>query len=199
MIENAGRFQAALEGFDAANAEDPNKEIVDGKEVPSALVYGHRMTARLEKFSPDASEALRLACRAQHLKRWVIPRKDFPEGVKGYNQWRRAMAVFHAEEAGKIMLAVGYDADLIARTKTIIRKEGRTKDPDVQVLEDVACLVFVEHYFSDFAVKYEYDDEKLVDIVRKTLRKMSPAAHASAGQIPMPEREQSIVGRAVAG
>ena len=186
-----------MDGFDAANTEDPNLELVDGKEVPAALVYGHRMTARQAEYQPDASEELQLACRAQHLQRWVIPRSDFEEGIKGYNQWRRAMALFHADKAGEIMRGVGYGEATIERTQTIIRKEGRVKDPDSQALEDIACLVFIEHYFVEFGKKYAYDDDKLVDIVKKTLRKMSPKAHQAAGGIPLPERETGVVTRAV--
>lgn len=197
MPENSERYHAAIEKFDAANGEDPNLENVDGKDVPAALIYGHRMSARQEIYEPDASEELQLACRAQHLQRWVIPRSDYPEGIKGYNQWRRAMAVFHAEKAGEIMREVGYEEPTIERVQTILRKEGRLNDPEVQALEDIACLVFVEHYFVAFGDKFNYDDDKLVDIVKKTLRKMSPKAHASAGGISLPERHTQVIGRAV--
>ena len=189
--------QAALEQFDFANAEDPNAETVNGETLPSALVYGHRMSRRLDDFAPDASEEVKLAARAQHLRRWTIQRSDFPQGIKGYNQWRRAMALFHAEKAGEILREVGYEKPLVSRVQTLLRRERRTSDAEVQQLEDVACLVFLEHYFANFAKKFNYDDDKLVDIVRKTWRKMSPQAHEAALAIALPPREQHVVARAL--
>lgn len=194
------RFQAALEKFDAANAEDPHMESVDGKQAPSARIYGHRMTEMLDHFAPDASEELKLAIRAQHLMRWVIPRGDFPEGLKGYNKWRRAQQLFHAEKAGEILEEAGYEEPAISRVQFLLRKEKRTTDAEAQTLEDVASLVFIAHYFKPFVDKYtQYDEEKLVDIVQKTWRKMSPQAHEAALKVSLPEREQALVVRAVSG
>jgi hypothetical protein len=193
------RFQTALERFDAANAADPNREVVDGVAHPSALLYGQRMTRRLEQFQPDASEALRLAVRAQHLCRWVIPRGAYAEGVKGYNLWRRAMQLFHAEKAGEILGALGYGEERVARVQFLLRKERRTQDAEAQTLEDIAGLVFLEHYFAAFIEQHAYDDAKLMDIVRKTWRKLSPQAHAAAAALQLPPRAQAIVVAALAG
>ena len=193
------RFEKALAAIDAANAEDPGTERVDGGDVPAALVYGQRMSKRLEVLRPDASEALKIAARAQHIRRWVIPRSDFPEGVKGYNQWRVAMAQFHADTTGEILEGLGYDTELIERVKTIVRKLRRTADPEVQTLEDVAALVFLEYYFTPFVDKFQYDDAKLVDIVQKTWRKMSGEGHAAAGALNLPEREGRLVRMALEG
>lgn len=197
METNSDQFNAALEQFDSANAEDPNTEILDGESRPSALVYGHRMSARLGEFAPHASEELKLAARAQHLRRWAIPRADFPEGIKGYNQWRRAMALFHAEKAGEILRKTGYEESIVSRVQTLLRRERRTSDSEVQMLEDVACLVFLEHYFADFGKKFNYDDDKLIDIVRKTWRKMSPQAHEAALTLTLPPHQQTVVARAL--
>jgi len=192
-------LKQALERFDAANAEDPNRELVDGKEVPSALIYGHRMSRTLDWFNPEATDELKLAVRAQHLKRWAIPRSDFPEGIKGYNQWRKAMATYHAEEAGSILRSVGLSDEAVERVQVLVRKEGRTRDADAQQVEDVACLVFLEYYFEPFVDKFNYDDAKLIDIVQKTWRKMSDQAHQAATKLNLPEREAGIVTRALAG
>lgn len=199
MAFDRNRFEAALARFDAANGEDPNTEWVDGAEQPAARVYGQRMSRRLEVFQPEASEELKLAIRAQHLRRWAIPRKDYPEGLKGYNQWRRAMVVFHAEQAGEILRELGYDEPQISRVQFLLRKEKRTSDAEAQTLEDTASLVFLEHYFAPFVDKYDYDDAKVIDIVQKTWRKMSPAAHEAATKLPLPEREAGLVGRALEG
>ena len=198
MTADQARFEAALAAFDAANGEDPNQEVVRGESVPSALIYGRRMSETLDRLAPEASEELKLAIRAQHLRRWAIPRDRYPEGIKGYNQWRRAMALFHAETAGEILQELGYPGEQIGRVQFLLRKEGRTRDAEAQQLEDVASLVFLEHYFSDFIEKYNYDDEKVIDIVRKTWRKMSPQAHEAALKIALPPREQDLVGRALA-
>ena len=191
------RFEKALARFDAANAQDPNLEPFEGGRQPAALLYGRRMTASLERFVQDASEDLRLAVRAQHLQRWVLPRTNYPEGIKGYNQWRRAMAQFHAEKAGEILREVGYEESRIERVKKLIRKDGRLRDNEAQRVEDVACLVFLEHYFAPFAEKYT--DEKLVDIVQKTWQKMSPEAHEAALKLKLGAREHAIVVKALGG
>ena len=77
-------FDRAIALFDAANAEDPNSETADGKAWPKELLYAHRMGEMQERFAPDASEAVRLACRAQHIQRWKIPRRDYPMTPEGY-------------------------------------------------------------------------------------------------------------------
>lgn len=181
------RFDRAVAAIDAANAEDPN-----GKE----LIYGQRMTARLERFDPDASEELALAVRAQHICRWKIARADYPEGRTGYKRWRSDLAKLHAEITGAIVLDAGYDDAFAARVGDLLQKKRLAHDPEVQTLEDVACLVFLEHYFDDFAGKH--DDDKVVDIVRKTWRKMSDRGHAAAAEIALPEHLATIVARATA-
>ncbi|MGJ0505875.1 MAG: DUF4202 domain-containing protein [Methylocystis sp.] len=186
---------ATLAAIDAANAEDPRK--VDGRAFET--LYAERMSARLASIYPEASDLLKIAARAQHLRRWDIARGDYPEGRRGYNDWRRACRVHHATLAGEIMRANGYDEDVIAHVGALIRKEQLKKDPESQALENVAAVVFLEHYFEDFLVKYEgYDDDKIVDILGKTLCKMSPKGHAAALALPLPERARTLVAAAVA-
>jgi hypothetical protein len=67
MITNTARFQQAIEKFDAANAQDPNQEMSAGKSYPKELLYAQRMTAMLDRFAADASEAVQLAVRCQHI------------------------------------------------------------------------------------------------------------------------------------
>ena len=196
MPDREDRFQAAIARFDAANSEDPNVEPVGGVTRPGALVYGQRMTERLNRFASGASEALRLAARAQHLQRWTIPRTRFPEGRKGYHEWRTALARFHADSAAAILRDVGYEEPVVARVQFLLRKEKLKLDAEVQVLEDVACLVFLEHYAQGFAGKHPED--KVVDIVRKTWRKMSPAGQRAALALRLPAPVAGIVERALA-
>ena len=190
-------FLQALARIDAANAEDPNAEDENGAARPRELLYAERMSARLATLLPDASEALRLACRCHHLRRWEIPRASYPMDKKGYYQWRTTLGRFHAETAARILRETGYDAATIARVEAVVRKEKRTSDADTQALEDVAALVFLEHYFAAFAAKH--DDDKLVVIVRKTWQKMSPRGHDVAAALAgsLPDRLQRIVAAAL--
>ena len=172
------RLEEAYRRFDRANAEDPNVEEVDGRPMPKELIYGQRMSARLDAFAPEAPEVVKLAARAQHIRRWEVPRESYPEGRAGYLKWRTDLYKRHGDIAGKIMKDVGYDDSAIERVQTLLRKRGLKTDPDVQLLEDVICLVFLEHYFHDFAKKHE--EEKLIPIVQKTWNKMTDRGHAAA-------------------
>ena len=175
------RFDAAIAQFDAANAEDPNRETVDGRMRPKELVYAERMTAMLARIDPDASEALRLAARCQHIERWKIPRIEYPMTRAGYQQWRTRLRDFHADRARAILRDAGYDDATIGRVRALIRKEGLKTDAEAQALEDIVALVFFESYLGDFVAKHAgYDDAKFVDILRKTARKMSAQGRAAA-------------------
>ncbi len=196
MTFDSARFQQAIARFDAANGADPNRESWQGIEHPKELLYSQRMTGWLERFAPDASEALRLAVAAQHICRWTIARGDFPEGKAGYKEWRTTLARFHAETAGAILVEVGYDTETVRRVQRLIRKEQLKRDAEAQCLEDVACLVFLESYFADFAQKH--DEAKLVDILQKTWKKMSPAGHAAALELALPEGARALVEKALA-
>jgi len=189
------RLDDALSGFDAANAEDPNTETVNEQLVPKELVYGQRMSVRLTAFAPDASETVQLAARAQHIRRWEVPRDSYPDGRAGYLKWRTDLYKRHGEIAGAIMKDVGYDADAIERVKTLLRKRGLKTDPDVQLLEDVICLVFLEHYFHDFAQKHE--EEKLIPIVQKTWKKMTAEAHQAALQLDYAPEDLALIRKAL--
>ncbi len=190
------RFRRAVERFDAANGEDPNRELADGVEQPKELVYARRMTARLDRFRPDAPEAVRLAARCQHIRRWTIPRTDYPAGREGYRRWRTELARFHADTAAAILHDVGYGDEVVARVGSLLRKERLKADPDVQLLEDVICLVFVEHYLAGFAPKH--DEETLAGVLRKTWRKMSEDGRRAALALDLPAALRSLVERAVA-
>lgn len=188
-------FDKAIQRFDAANAEDPNLERVDGKLVPKELIYGQRMSTWLDKLYPEASEALRLAVRAQHLRRWTIPRSTYPMDRRGYLRWRTDLKSYHAEAAADVLAECGYDGGFISIVQSLLRKEGLRDNPDTQALEDTACMVFLEFYFADFAA--QHDDEKVVDIVRKTWAKMSERAHEAALGLSLSADAMALVGRAL--
>jgi len=175
------RFARAIARFDAANAEDPNVEPVDGHPRPKALLYAERLTAMLARYAPEASATLRLAARCQHIQRWKIPRADYPMTRAGYQQWRVRLRDFHAELAGTILREAGYDGATIARVGSLIRKEALKTDAEAQALEDVVDLVFLESYLADFVAEHPgYDEAKFVDILKKTGRKMSARGRAAA-------------------
>ncbi len=178
MNAPSDRFARAIALFDAANAEDPNKETFEGAEYPKEVLYAERMTAWLDKFAPDGSEALKLAARAQHIRRWAIPRSEYPMDRKGYDLWRTTLAKFHGDTAAEILRQVGYDEPTIERVKALLLKERMKLDSEGQTLEDVVCLVFLQYYFAEFAS--HYSEPKLVGIVRKTWKKMSERGHEEA-------------------
>ena len=192
------RFDAVIAAIDAVNAEDPRKITVDGAERPFESVYAERMTETLKQMYPDASELLRIAARAQHIRRWQIPRDTQPTGREGYNKWRVAMRQLHAELVGEIMTKHGYSADDIAAVGSFLRKEALKRVADSQALENVVDVVFLNYYWDDFVAKYpHYDDDKLIDIVGKTLRKMSSHGHAAALALDLPPKTARIVLAAV--
>ncbi|MBI2311298.1 MAG: DUF4202 domain-containing protein [Betaproteobacteria bacterium] len=195
MTATSPRFKTAIERFDAANSEDPHRELVDGQELPRELAYARRMSAWLDRLAPDASEPLRLAARCQHIRRWTVPRNTYPMDREGYHRWRTALYQFHAETAGKILREAGYDDATIARVQALVRKERIKRDPEAQMLEDVVCLVFLENYFSEFAA--HHDEAKLIGIVRKTWRKMSDQGHAAALKLDFPPEILALVGKAL--
>jgi hypothetical protein len=186
------RFTAAIAQFDAANAQDPN--LIAG--VPAELLYARRMTDWLSRLYPQADEVLQLAARAQHIRRWTIPRSSFPMTRMGYHKWRTSLYSFHADTAAEILRQIGYDDATIARVRSLLRKEKLNSDPQMQRLEDIACLVFLENYFADFAPKH--DEEKVIVILRRTWKKMSEHAHAAALQLPLPPEARRLVEKALA-
>ena len=199
MITNAARFQQAIAKFDAANAQDPNQENFQGKTYPKELLYAERMTAMLAQFAPDATEAVQLAARSQHICRWKSPRNAYPMDGVGYKQWRTDLYKFHGETAAAIMREVGYDDDMIARVQALLRKEKLKVNPQTQMLEDVVGLVFLQHYLADFVSKYSrYEEEKLLGILRKTWRKMSDNGHAVALNLDYTPEILAVIQKALA-
>jgi Domain of unknown function (DUF4202) len=195
MIVDLERFNAAIARFDAANADDPTTEVFQGAVYPKELLYARRMTTWLDNLAPNASEALRLAVRCQHIQRWTIPRHTYTMDRHGYLRWRTTLAKFHADTATAILRDVGYDEATIQRVQRLLRKERLKRDPEVQCLEDVICLVFLEHYLAAFAT--QHDEAKVLDILRKTWTKMSARGHEVALTLPMSPEARRLVEQAL--
>ena len=189
------RLNRSLAAIDAANADDPNRLLVRGESRPKELAHAELASEWVEVLCPDASDALRLAARAHHLRRWAIPRSEYPDGRAGYHRWRVALQAHHAREVARILEAEGWDPDTVARVRAIVRKKNLGRDAEVQVLEDALCLVFLETQFHDLAARL--DDEKLIDVTRKTLRKMSPVGVERALALPLDAADRVLLERAM--
>lgn len=185
----------ALAAIDAANRSDPNTIVVDGVERPKELAHAELMTEWIRRLDPEASEAQILAARAHHLRRWTLPRQEFPEGRVGYLRWRAKLKRQHADEVGVILADAGYDHETIERVQQIVRKEGLGRDPQVQVHEDALCLVFLQTQLADVAD--QLGGEKTVEVLRKTARKMSHAGLAAAETLPLPNEARRLLADAL--
>lgn len=190
------QLEKILEAIDQANSADPNQEIEGGIAQPKELLYGRRMSAWLAQLRPEADAALQIAARAQHIRRWEHPREEYPMDRKGYLAWRRGLYTFHAEQVGAIMEANGVDAALIERVSFLLHKKQLHDDADTQALEDAACLVFLEFHIAEFAAKT--DHEKMINIVRKTWRKMSDQGHEFALKLNYTPEVSALIGEALA-
>ena len=190
------RLSAALTAIDAANADDPHTVVVDGVERPKELAHAELMTQWVRTLAPDCSEEQLIAARAHHLRRWSIPRGDYPRDRAGYLRWRTALRRRHTDEVAEIMRRAGYGDGEIARVQAIVGKKGLGRDPDVQVHEDALCLVFLATQFDELAAQVD-DDDKMVEILRKTAGKMSPAGLAAAGTLPLSPAGAALLARAL--
>lgn len=192
----ASRFEEAIRRLDAANAADPNLETVAGQTWPRELLYAHRLYAWVLKLAPDASEALRLAARSQHLCRWMIPRSDYEATRAGYLKWRADLKQFHAQKAREILAGLGYPETIIAQVEALNLKKNFPSDPECRVLEDALCLVFLEHQLAGLSTRSA--PEKMINALRKSWQKMTPRARDIALQLPLGAAEKELVARALA-
>jgi hypothetical protein len=184
--DKSDRFQRAVARFDHANAQDPHQK---------ELLYAQRMSQWLDKLEPNASEPLKLAARSQHIRRWEIPRSSFPMDRPGYLKWRKTLYEFHADKASEILREVGYDDATIARVRSLLRKEKIKLDPEMQTLEDVICLVFLENYFADFS--RDKDEAKMLNIIKRTWLKMSDRGHQAALSLKLADTDLALIRKAL--
>jgi hypothetical protein len=189
------RFAEAVRRFDEANSQDPNSEVAEGVSYPRELLYAQRLTSWVKKLSPDASETLLLASRSQHLCRWEIPRSSYEMTRAGYLRWRAELKEFHAKKSAEILGEVGYPEEIIAQVQELNRKKNLGRDPECQVLEDALCLVTLEFQIEDLIRKT--DAEKMVSILQKTWKKMSPEAHEAALKLSYSEVAKELLAKAL--
>lgn len=188
-------YERARAAIDALHAADPIRSA-EGK--PNELDYADRMEGWVTKLAPEASPILRLAARCQHLERWSVPRGSFPEGRAGYLEWRRSLYVKQANRARGVLVECGVPEPEASEAATWIAKEGLKTNPGTQALEDAACLVFLETIISDFAAAHpDYTETKFIEIIRKTWKKMSPAAHRLAHTISFSPAIAALIQRAL--
>jgi len=192
-FQPSARFEAALHRFNKENSRDPNSE--NGR--PRELLYAQRLTDWVLRLAPDASEALRLAARCQHLCRWEIPRASYPMTRAGYLKWRADLKKFHAQKAGEILRAAGYDDETVRRVQDLNLKKHFPADAETRVLEDALCLVFLKFQFAALAAKT--DDDKMINALQKSWQKMTEAARAEALKLNYSEREKNLLQRALNG
>ncbi len=190
------RLAAALAAIDAANADDPNVITVDGVERPKELAHAELMTRWVRTLDPQCSEEQVLAARAHHLRRWTIPRHSYPDGRSGYLKWRTALKRQHADDVGAVLREAGYDDESVARVQAIVRKQGLGQDHAVQVHEDALCLVFLETQLDELATRM--GDDKTVDILQKTAKKMSPAGLEAVRDLRFSPSASALLDRALA-
>lgn len=191
MLHPKERFEKAIQKIDEYNKKDPNTEYWKGKVYPKEYLYSLRMSEHLDQYQPDASEALKIAARSHHIGRWEIPRSDYPEGKTGYYQWRTTLQGFHAEIVEEILQELEFDTGFIEKVKKIIQKKEIKKDLEVQILEDVICHVFLLYYLEPFAQPHA--EEKVVDILQKTLKKMSAHGKEVAMSLPLTREVASLL------
>lgn len=188
-------FQNASAWIDAENAQDPNSEIFQSKTYPKELLYSNRMYERLMDFYPNASEAVQIASKAQHICRWKVARESYPMDRVGYLKWREDLKKFHAKITAGILEKAGYSQEFIDRVSFLIEKKLLKKDEETQLLEDVICLVFLEHYFDPFV--HKHDREKMKNIILKTWNKMSEAGHQEALKINFSDTNLQLIKEAL--
>ncbi len=196
-VSDVAHFAAAIRRFDEENSRDPNAEMVEGISHPRELLYAKRLSDWVMNLAPTASEELRLAARSQHIGRWLVPRQSYEMTRPGYLRWRSDLKTLHARKAGEILQEVGYGEEIIHRVQELNLKKNFPKDPESRVLEDALCLVFLQYQLADLASRTAED--KIINALQKSWRKMTPAAQAVAAKLPFAPREKALLDRALAG
>jgi hypothetical protein len=192
----------ALELIDAAHKEDPKLIELNGETVPYELHYAQKMTKFLALHTPNANRLLQTAARAQHFRRWEIPRDTYPRTKAGYFAWRTFLKQRQAEQVRQICLDCSYTDEEASKVASLIAKEELKKgegkgDADAQVIEDVACLVFLDDQFDEF--EKGHDEDKIISILQKTWVKMGSRGQELALQLDLGERAKEMIGKALAG
>ena len=189
-------FDSVINRIDEINAEDPNVTVFEGSNFPKELIYSRRMTEMLFQYEEQPSTELQIACRGQHIKRWHIPRSEYPMDRPGYLKWRTMLKLFHGELLSEIMTDEGFDQSSIDQVILLVTKKKLKSDMESKKLEDIACLVFLQYYFAEFAS--QHPEDKIIDIVQKTWIKMTEKGHEMALKLDLGEKELKLVKKALA-
>ena len=193
----SARLRRALARIDEINSADPHHIQIGGEARPKELTHAAMVSAWIERLRPDADDALRLAARGHHVRRWAIPRREYPQGRRGYLRWRQALQELHATTLGEVMTDAGYDPPAIRRAQDLVRKKDLRRDPDAQALEDAVCLVFLETQLVTFRARQA--DDRTADVLRKTWRKMSAQGRTLAVELDLPSNDRQFLLRALEG
>lgn len=188
-------IEKIIAAIDTVNSEDPNKVVVDNEEFPKELIYGQRMTDMLHEYDSDPSLALQIAARGQHIKRWAIPRSEYPMDRKGYLKWRTALKVYHGKLLTELLRQEGGNAELAEKVSDLVTKKRLKNDAETQQLEDVVCLVFLKYYFSEFA--QDHDEDKVISIIKKTWSKMTDKGHEMALNLDYSDSDLTLIKKAL--
>lgn len=191
QIEELPLLERTLNRIDVIHDEDPRAEWHRGSKYPKELLYARRLTTWLTMLVNDPSDELRIAVRAQHLRRWKLARGEFPKDKKGYKAWRKEQQKRHADLCGELMKLMGWKKKEIDRVKALIQKKKLSTDAEAQTVEDVACLDFLMYDLTEFHKKH--GDKKIKDILKKTAAKMSPRARECALGIRHADDLQALV------
>lgn len=189
------KLEKAFTLFDAYNKKSPETILWENQAFPSEYFYALKLYEWVKKLEPQASESLLLASRAQHIGRWEISRKSYPEGRVGYLKWRSDLGKFHAQTASELLKEAGYDVETIKRVREIIQKQRLKTDEDVQTIENALCLVFLQFQFDDLIEKVT--EEKMIDILRKTWGKMSDPGRKHALDLEFSEAGSALIKKAL--
>ncbi|MCY3958228.1 MAG: DUF4202 domain-containing protein [Chloroflexi bacterium] len=189
----SARLRRALACIDEINRADPHQIQVRGESRPKELTHAAMVSAWIERLRPDADDALRIAAHGHHVRRWAIPRAEYPLGRRGYLRWRQALQEIHADTLGEVMTEAGYDTASIERARNLVRKRNLRRDADVQALEDALCLVFLETQLREFRTRQP--DDRVADILRKTWDKMSAEARALAVELDLAPDDRRFLQR----
>lgn len=189
------RYLRAIAAIDAANANDPTRIVVRGDVSPLAQVHGTLAAEWVADLHPDADETWLIAARAHHLRRWELPRSQYETGRAGYLKWKRDQRRRHADDVAVLLADVGYDVATIERVQTLVRRDHLATDPGAQAIEDAACLVFLETQLAEVSTKL--DRAHLIDVLRKTAKKISPVGAAAIERIPLGADERALLAEAL--
>lgn len=185
---------AALAAIDHAHAADPERR----GDRPAELVYADAVERWVRRLVGSPSDVLILAARCQHLERWALPRSSYPLDRTGYHAWRTEQYRRQGARARELCVAAGVAEADAERVERLVAKR-LAREPDGQALEDAACLVFLESEVTGFAAGHpDYTADKYVQILVRTMRKMSAEARRVALAMDLPEPFAGLVRQAAA-